>query len=287
MQLALPRPLRVADGVVSRGRFGQTCQHRHLRQGELVERFGEISLRGRGKTVGLAAEENLIHVKLQNLVLAHLLLDLQRQQHLEQLAGEGLFARQIKIARHLHGDGRGALTARPLQIRQQRASHSRPIDAAMLIETVVFGGQHRLFHQIGNLPNGRKHPALLAELAQQHVVRRIHPQRQLGLIVLQFRDVGQSRPAERQHQPHDQRGRDQQPYDRDHQADQGAQPPRRASARARRRRGRGGRGGTHRSGRTRGSAEGLRGLRAVEKEAAARPTSKRLERAERKFCCKL
>ena len=103
--LAPRRPLRVGDRVVGRWRLRQAGQHGGFGDGHLFERFAEINLAGGGKTVGALAEENLVHIDLQNLLLAELTLDLQSQQDLVDLAREGLLRGEVEISRHLHRDG--------------------------------------------------------------------------------------------------------------------------------------------------------------------------------------
>ena len=68
--LAQPRALRVADGVVGGGCFGQTCQHGRLRNRDVFQRLAIVGF-GRGrKAVRAIAQENLVHVNFENLVLA-------------------------------------------------------------------------------------------------------------------------------------------------------------------------------------------------------------------------
>jgi len=45
------------------------------------------------------------------------------------------------------------------------------IDTAMLVESVILDCEHGLFHLVGNLVETRDSPPLLAEFADQHVIR--------------------------------------------------------------------------------------------------------------------
>ncbi|MNL40354.1 hypothetical protein D3C87_1626970 [compost metagenome] len=51
------------------GAFGQRRDIGGLRQGQLVERLVEIVQRRRGNAIGIEAEEDLVQIKLENLVL--------------------------------------------------------------------------------------------------------------------------------------------------------------------------------------------------------------------------
>jgi hypothetical protein len=49
-------------------------------------------------------------------------LQLEGQQDFVDLAGVGLLGREVDIARHLHGDGGGALALDPAQVGQRARS---------------------------------------------------------------------------------------------------------------------------------------------------------------------
>jgi len=79
------------------------------------------------------------------------------------------------------------------QIRQRGAQHAFVIDAAVLEKPRVFDRQHGVFHDLGNLIDGREGAAFFAKLAQQRAFGRINAQRQLGAVVGQIGNVGQIR----------------------------------------------------------------------------------------------
>ena len=62
-------PARIADRVVRGRRLGQARQHRRLGDGDLGERLAEVDLRRGGEAVGALAEEDLVDVELEDLVL--------------------------------------------------------------------------------------------------------------------------------------------------------------------------------------------------------------------------
>src|SRR5438105_1341359 len=90
---------------------------------------GEVDVRRRSEAVRPLPEEDLVDVELEDLVLGEIRLDLEGQQHFRELAGERLLAREEERARHLHGDGAGAL-APPLQVGDGRARYAGIVDAA-------------------------------------------------------------------------------------------------------------------------------------------------------------
>ena len=245
--LALGGPLRIDDGVVGRRRLGQAGQHGGFGHRHLAQRLAEVDLAGGGKAVGPLPQVDLVHVQLQDLVLAELPLDLQRQQDLVDLAGEGLFGGQVEVARHLHGDGGGALALGLIELGHAGAQHAQVVHAAVLVEARVFDGQHRVLHHLGHLGDGHEVAALFAVLAQQHVVAGVDAHRQLGPIVGQAADLGQVGVGHRQRDGQQHRHRDGAGR---HDAEQprGDAAERRSPAGTRRR---GRRGGAGRAGRRR------------------------------------
>jgi len=62
---------------------------------------------------------------------------------------EGFFAREVEIARHLHGDGRGALSlAATHEIDEGGANDALHVDAGVLVEALVLGGEDGLLEVI-------------------------------------------------------------------------------------------------------------------------------------------
>ena len=55
----------------------------------------------------------------------------------------------------------------PPQVGQTRPDHAQVVHAAMLIKAGVLNGQHRIFHHLGNLPNGRQIAPLFAIFTNQ------------------------------------------------------------------------------------------------------------------------
>ena len=119
------------------------------------------------------------------------MLELEGQQNFVNFARVGFLGRQVNIACDLHGDGRGALAFDPPQVGNGSPQNAFVIDAAVLIKTRIFDGQHRIGHDFGDLRNGRELAPLLTKFANQRAFQREHPQRQLGPVVGQLRDIWQ------------------------------------------------------------------------------------------------
>ena len=192
--LAQLRPLRVHHGIESGRCLGQPGEHRHLSDLKLVQRLAEIGLCSRGKTVGALAQEYLVDVELEDLVLGQTRFDLEGKQRLVKLPRERLFPGQEEIPGHLHRDRAGALArAAAGEVGGGRPDHAEVIHPAMLVEAIVLGRKDRLLHQVGHGLDLDHRPAFLAEFADQLAVGAEYPQRHLGTVVGQDLERGQVR----------------------------------------------------------------------------------------------
>ena len=140
----------------------------------------------------MVAEIDLVEIKLQNLIFGQRLLDLERQQHLANLAGIGLAVAQKEVTRQLHGYGAAALDlsagADQLVGGAQQTAYA---DARMLIETGVLG-REKSVDQLGrNLVEAQRIAALVAILRHKFVICAIYLQRDLELHIAQGRNVRQ------------------------------------------------------------------------------------------------
>ena len=186
-------PARVGNRVVGRRRLWQAGQHGRFGHRDVLQGLAEVGFAGRREAIGTLAKEDLVHVELQDLVLAQQGLDLERQQDLVDLAGEGLLGGKVEVARDLHRDGRCPLAAGLAEVGQPGADHAEIVDTAVLIEARVLDRKDGLLHDLWGFPDRDELAALLAELADQRPVGRIDPHRQLGTVVHQaadFRQVG-------------------------------------------------------------------------------------------------
>ena len=115
----------------------------------------------------------------------------ESQQNFIDFAGVAFFGRQIHIARHLHGDGRGALAFGAPHIGQTGPNHPDVVHTAVREKPGIFYRQHRVFHHLRDVADGCQAAPFFAKLPNQHGVGGVHPQRQLGPIVEQIGYVGQ------------------------------------------------------------------------------------------------
>ena len=92
-------------------RLGQHRQIGGLRQGQFIQAFVEINLRGGGHAIGLLTKEDFIQIKLKNTVFAECFFDAQRQNRFPRLAREGPVRADQHILRDLLGDGGSATHA--------------------------------------------------------------------------------------------------------------------------------------------------------------------------------
>jgi hypothetical protein len=181
--LALLRALRVDDRVVQRRRLGQPGEHRALRERQLADGLVVVDLRSGAEAVGALSEVDLVEIQLQDLVLGQAVLDLEREQRLVQLSRERLFRGEKEVARHLHGDRARALAAASRDdVRVRRAHHADVVDPGVLVEALVLDRDDGVLQVGGDLGYGHHRAPFLAELADQHPVRRVDPQRNLGLV---------------------------------------------------------------------------------------------------------
>ncbi len=165
----------------------------------VLQRLAVVDLARRGEAVRALAEVDLVDVDLEDLVLGEFRLDLEGEQRLVQLSGQGFLRREEKVPGHLHGDGACPLAPPPGdQIRIGRSYDADIIDAGMLVEPVVLGGEDRLLHHRRDVLDADRHAAFLAELADQDAVGGVDAQRDLGLVVGDGVEGGQVGPGEQQ-----------------------------------------------------------------------------------------
>ena len=180
--LPLPGACGIHDRIVGRRRLRQPSQHCRLGRGQLLEGLAEVDPRGGRKPICPLPKVDLVDVELEDLVLRKICLDLVGEQHLVELPGVRLLARQEELARHLHRDRPAALLVAG-QGRQRRADHRNIVDAAMTVETLVFRRKNCRLDQIGDLFDFYNRTPLYAEFAEEIAFFAINAQRNLRLII--------------------------------------------------------------------------------------------------------
>src|SRR5581483_11730311 len=127
-------------------------QHGSLGEIDLAHGLAEIELGGCLHAVGAATEIGAVEVELEDLALGEARLEQEGEEHLLELALQRPLGGQEQILGELLGDGGPALHhlvgARVLQHRAQGADE---IDAEVVEEAPVLGGERRLDEVIGDL----------------------------------------------------------------------------------------------------------------------------------------
>ena len=148
------RVFRIERGIVVRGRLRDAREQRGFRQRQLVGRLREVAARSGLDAVGAGAVVNRVEVHVQDVVFGMALLDFRGDEH---LAGFALqrdivhLAGEDGVAHELLGDGGCAFDATAGQVVGERAHDAVVIDAAMLVEAGVLGGDGGLDQAFADL----------------------------------------------------------------------------------------------------------------------------------------
>jgi len=162
------------------------------------------------------AQIDLIHVDLENLILAQCRFDLVGQQDFINLAGQCFFLGQEHIAGHLHGDGAGTLAGMAANHVGCQCAHDADIvDAAMLIKAIVLDCQYGVFHVRRNVVEFDQIAFFFTEFTQQDMVFRVNAQWNLGAVVSDHIQRRQAWIDEDQRIGNDQRANDGESEDRE------------------------------------------------------------------------
>ena len=142
---------RVGGRRIVRRSLDQTSDDRGFFQIKAVGPVAE-ELPGRGiYSVGAPAEIDPVQIKFEDLLLAELTLQRQRQHRLPGLSGIGLGRGQEDVAGELLGDGRPALLRAGGEVPVEGPGQTDRIDAGMRMETAVLDRDHRIDHHFGYL----------------------------------------------------------------------------------------------------------------------------------------
>ena len=102
-------------------------------------------MRGAVDAEGAAAHIGAVEIEFQNFVLGEPRLQPDRQKGFLDLALDGALVVQEQVLRQLLGDRRAALPhAAGLRVGDQRARGAGDVDAEMVVEAAVLGGERRL-----------------------------------------------------------------------------------------------------------------------------------------------
>ena len=166
-----------------------------FRDREFVHRFVEIDQRRRADSVGAEAEIDFVQIQFEDAVLGISALDPHRQQRFLDLARERNLVGQQEVLGDLLGDRRGALRTlvrtEILRIQHHGARHAGEVDAAMLVEVLVFGGEEGVDDEFRHRLDRQIEPALLGVFTEQRAIGSVHARHHRRLVILKRRIVRQ------------------------------------------------------------------------------------------------
>ncbi len=195
----------VARRLVEHG--GEGCRLPHV---ELGGRLVEVGARRHLDAVGAVAEVDRVEVALQDLLLAQLVVDLDGEDGLADLADVGLLLRQVQDLDVLLGD-RGATTGdlATLRVVPRGADDAPQVDAAIGVERPVLGRDHGGLHRLRHLVEGDVLAVLRREGAELVLAVGVVDVRGLRLEVgVRVRDVDELVEREERDRAEDRAGDD-------------------------------------------------------------------------------
>src|SRR5262249_24959208 len=143
----------------------------------------EVEMRRRIDAIRAAAEIGAVEIKLQDFVLGQACLEPQRQERLAHLSLERAFAAEKQVFGELLGDRRAALYhAARARIGKQRAEGAGNVDAEVVVETPLFGGERRLDQVVGKIFDLERIVMFDAAAADRVAVTIKKGDRELGLF---------------------------------------------------------------------------------------------------------
>ena len=181
-------------------------EHRGLGDGELLRGLAEAVARGLLDPVAAGAEVDVIEIELEDLVLAtamaflvgaargaQLLLEAPREERLAHLALVGALLRVEQDVLHdLLRDGRAALPrATRAEVDDERASDAEVVEAFVVVEVRVLGGEHGELHVRRQLVDADDGAPLGEDLGEQRAVTR-DDARHLRRVIAAF-ELGDAR----------------------------------------------------------------------------------------------
>ena len=122
----------------------QRHQKRGLGERQPLRLLAEIGDGGGADTLEIAAERRQRQIKVEDLLLVELPLQLDRAHHLPQFSVDRPLAPRLHQPRQLHGDGRSAgdYMAAGDQL-ERRARQRQRVDAGMGMESLVLKGKQQ------------------------------------------------------------------------------------------------------------------------------------------------
>jgi len=180
------RAIGMCNGTVAHRGAHQSGDHRRFGKAQFLRMLAEIEPRRRFDAVRAMPEVNLIRVELENLVLCEALLDVDGQKCFVDLAAEAFLRSQENLLGQLLCERRRSLDLPACnEVFQAGAQNRFRIDAAMLVEIGILGGQGGLHEQGGDVPHRDHDPPLDRILREGDAVAVVDAGDDRGLVVLQ------------------------------------------------------------------------------------------------------
>ena len=151
---------------------------------------------------GAAAHIGAVEIEFQDLVLGETGLQPHREEGFLHLALDGALVVQEQVLRQLLGDRRTALAhAAGLRVGDQRARGAGDVDAEMVVEAAVFGGERRLDQIVRKIFQRNRVVVLDAAAADRIAVAVEERHREIGFLQpVVVGGFAERRHRERQHQ---------------------------------------------------------------------------------------
>jgi len=196
------------------GSLWQAGDERGFTRVQLLHLFPEVIARGFLDAVAATAEVDLVQIEGEDFLLAERILQPPGQDDLLELALESPLRGQEKRLHDLLRDrGRALFLLARAQVDDQRPNHAQIVDAFVLEEVGVFGRDHRVNHDLGDLLERHVGAALGEDLTDDLSIGGGDARDLLGMVVAERGDRGQARIAavvpeqERDDRGADRRGR--------------------------------------------------------------------------------
>ncbi len=174
---------QVDVGRIFGRRLEQAGEHRRFREVHVARRLVEIEVRCAVHTEGAAAHIGAIEIKLEDLVLGEPRLQPDREERFVHLALDGALVAQEQVLGQLLGDRRAALAhAAGLGVGDDRAQRAGDVDAEMVVEAAVLGGERRLDQDVGEILQRNRIVMLDAAAADRVAVAVEEAHREVGLL---------------------------------------------------------------------------------------------------------
>ena len=195
---ALRAVLGIVNRVVVRRRLGNTHKRRRFGDGELTCVLREVALRCCLNAIGTRAVVDGVQVHEQDVVFRVLLLELDRDIRLANLALDRdviHLRRENRVAHELLCDGRCALKVAAHEVVHQGAADAPRVDRTMGVEAFVLRSNRALERVVADLVDFDRVAVLQLELREHRLpIARIDDRRLRGVVrvgALVIGEIGQ------------------------------------------------------------------------------------------------